>query len=121
MEREESKIVQTIYQRPERTKFLVQAIIGIITILFSAVQITVHPDQPNNIWVGLICTVLGLFFPNPTLKTTLDGLQEDREDDDDPRGANIGNNTTTTTTHIRSRPSPLVRPRQLKAQPPTQK
>lgn len=111
MEREESKIVQTIYSRPERTKFLVQAIIGIITILFSAVQITIHPDQPNNIWVGLICTVLGLFFPNPTLKASFDGLQEDREDDDDHRGVRVGNNTKTTTTHVRSRPSPLVRPR----------
>ena len=46
-------------------KFLTQALFAVLVFILSCVMITKHPDEPNQIWIGLICTVTGIFFPHP--------------------------------------------------------
>lgn len=111
-EREESKIITTTYATSNnRLKFLIQSLIAVIIILFSVTQITIHPDRDNSIWVGLICTILGLFFPHPTpmmadVAAGGDGQVGEREGSGDDQAQRAPR--TATTTHTRSRPSPVV-------------
>jgi len=58
--------VRIIKTKPNMLKFIIQSAFGLIVLIFSAVQIMMRPDEPNQIWVGLICTVAGIFFPHPT-------------------------------------------------------
>lgn len=119
MEREESKIVQTLHTTPDRTKFLVQSVIGIIVILFSATQIALFPDRSNNIWIGLICTILGLFFPHPSPREVI--LEQDAVANELLGGGEDGGGITiptqghshVVTTHTRSRPSPAAKLRTI--------
>ena len=115
-DREESKIITSYQTNPSRLKFLVQSLIAVIIIVFSVTQIMVNPDHDNNIWVGLICTILGLFFPHPTPQV-IDVINGGGgEDGGDGIGGGGEDNTTgsiKSTTHTRSRPSPRVHARRL--------
>ena len=117
-DREESKII-TAYQRttPGRLKFMVQSLIAVIIIVFSVTQITVNPDHDNNIWVGLICTILGLFFPHPTPQVadviTGGGGGTASDDNAATTAPDTGGAVIKSTTHTRSRPSPRVHAHRL--------
>lgn len=112
-DREESKII-TAYQRTTPLKFLVQSLIAVIIVVFSVTQITVNPDHDNNIWVGLICTILGLFFPHPTPQVA-DVITGGTASDDNAAATapDTGGAVIKSTTHTRSRPSPRVRARSM--------
>jgi hypothetical protein len=47
-------------------KYIVQSVFGLIILIFSAVQISIYPDEANQVWIGLICAVIGIFFPHPS-------------------------------------------------------
>ena len=113
-DREESKII-TAYQRTTPLKFLVQSLIAVIIIVFSVTQITVNPDHDNNIWVGLICTILGLFFPHPTpqVADVITGGGGTASDDNATTAPDTGGAVIKSTTHTRSRPSPRVHAHRL--------
>ena len=67
--------VRIIKTKPNMLKFIIQSAFGLIVLVFSAVQIMMRPDEANQIWVGLICTVAGIFFPHPTPTGNGDGSQ----------------------------------------------
>jgi len=56
----------TTTTKPSMVKFIVQSIFGLIVLTFAALQISMNQGEPNQIWVGLICAIAGIFFPHPT-------------------------------------------------------
>ena len=91
-EREESKIVNTV-KKPNVLKYIIQSSFGMLVLIFAAVQIMLRPEHDNSLWVGLICTIVGVFLPHPT-------------PGDGDKGEIDGGNVSTTT-HTRSRPTPM--------------
>jgi hypothetical protein len=115
-DREESQtITETYAPGPKRLKFIVQSIIAVIIISFSVTQIMLNTtrestcDSPDNtVWIGLICTILGLFFPQPTptdaIPVTINGSQSAPA----PVTDDQSHEKITRSTHIRSRPATPV-------------
>lgn len=124
-DREESQVITTVYaQGPKRLKFIVQAIIAVIIISFSVTQIMINTtkesscDSPDNtVWIGLICTILGLFFPQPTPNDTTEilraavGIDEPlHQQQQEEKPVKVSQST-----HIRSRPAtPAPKYREIK-------
>lgn len=48
--------------------FLTQFIISFTIVVFSMVQLTIRDSCDNQIYIGLITTILGLFCPSPSIK-----------------------------------------------------
>lgn len=65
LERKESK-VQEVVRKPNVIKYMIQSVFGLAVLIFAAVQIVIYPDRPNQLWVGMICTIVGIFLPHPT-------------------------------------------------------
>ena len=108
----------TTTTKPSMVKFIVQSIFGLIVLTFAALQISLNQGEPNQIWVGLICAIAGIFFPHPT---PYGGGGGGGGDDDDlqesvgPGRVRQGSSTssrvpTTTTTTVET---PRFRPRSI--------
>lgn len=98
--RDESKIVKTV-RKANTVRYLTQAVFGMVVLIFSAVQVSINKGQDNSIWIGLICTIIGVFFPHPTPYTeditgAVAGVAG---------GGGIGGGDVIATTHTRSRPA----------------
>lgn len=97
---EETHDVQIIKTKPNMLKYIIQSAFGLLVLTFSIVQIMMRPDEPNQIWVGLICTIAGIFFPHPTPS----GYDNTTTTTDTPPPTDIPMTTTVITTpRVRAR------------------
>jgi hypothetical protein len=97
LDRQESRI-HKIIKKPSLVRYLIQSLFGITVLILCAIQITIHPNQANELWVGLICAIVGIFLPHPSPEKT--------------NSSTDSGDTTTTTIHERVR-SPVIRPRKI--------
>jgi hypothetical protein len=103
LDRQESRI-QRIVKKPSLVKYIIQSMFGVIVLLLCSIKVIIHPDQSNEVWIGLICAIVGIFLPHPT---PAEGTHKSQHDGDD---------TTTTTIHERITSTPMIRPVRLSAE-----
>lgn len=53
---------------PAFVKFIVQVIVGLLVIGFCMLMIAQNPDAGNQIYIGFMSWVVGVFFPHPSIK-----------------------------------------------------
>ena len=100
LDRQESRF-QKIVKKPSLVKYIIQSSFGMVVLLLCATQLLLNPDASNEIWVGMICAIVGIFLPHPTPEDT-------RQEPPDDTTA-----TTTTTIHERITSTPVIRPARL--------
>lgn len=57
-----------VYGPAERNliKYLAQCLFGLILMLVSVGMIASRSSESNEVWIGLVCTIAGIFLPHPT-------------------------------------------------------
>ena len=103
LNRQESRLHQ-IVKKPSLVKYMIQSAFGMTVLLISAMQVTMNPHESNEMWIGLICAIVGIFLPNPTPEGI--GQPEGSGPLDIPA-------TTTTTIHERITSTPKIKPVRL--------